>query len=119
MWVIIAQAVTDLQPPKDGNMAAYFAWAMGLLVFFTLGVLAYLVSTSRAKDVIAKEALDRLFKTLEDRTNESENRLDRTWLEHEKDRSAFLHRQDELAQMNRESLQHLRDLREHFKNGGK
>lgn len=95
-WMLFSQTITLPDPPKtgDGSWVSYLVSVLGLLICVALG---YLIRVSSKNEEYATKSLDKLIKTLEDNHAAAEVRLNTAWIEHDKDRVAFMHQQEEIA----------------------
>ena len=93
MWATMAQMPMP-EIPKTSDVSGWFGWVVTCLFLVIACALTYLVTDGRKREKTAGDALDKLIDTLERTSSLAEGRYQQAWVEHQKDREAFMHRQE-------------------------
>ena len=84
--------------PKTGDIGSWFGWVVAVLFLLISGALGYLIAFNKKQESDNENMLNRLIKTLEDGQKAAQEYLKETWAEHDKDRTAFMHHQEKMAE---------------------
>lgn len=96
LWVL-SQIAGMPDVPKTTDPGAWFGWLMSALVLFIASALGYLIRVGSKSETAATNSFNQLISTLKDNQVAAEDRLNKAWIEHDKDRTAFMARQDGIA----------------------